>query len=322
MNCIRSGGFACALAIGLAATGAMAQTVGFGSTPGGGWTNSAATAISKVVVDHTDIKMRVQPQGSQPLNNVNADVLQFGIANTYDLSFFRRGAGYYEGNPEKKELRVAALLAPLFGALYVRKDSDMHDIADIKGKRVSSDFAAQKSVRQSMTGLLANGGLTWDDVEKVPAPTVPRSADDFIAGKTDVLYFALGSAKVIQAAAKVGGLRVLQLDDSPAAIKRLTDYLPGSSVVMVQPGKGREGLDVPTKVLRNNMIINTNAKVSEDVVYRVLKAMYDHPKELVSAFPGLRGFDSKNMVLDVPGMEYHPGAIKFFREIGQWKSSS
>ncbi len=322
MNLIRSGGFACALAIGLAATGAMAQTVGFGSTPGGGWTNSAATAISKVVVDHTDIKMRVQPQGSQPLNNVNADVLQFGIANTYDSSFFRRGAGYYEGNPEKKELRVAALLAPLFGALYVRKDSDMHDIADIKGKRVSSDFAAQKSVRQSMTGLLANGGLTWDDVEKVPAPTVPRSADDFIAGKTDVLYFALGSAKVIQAAAKVGGLRVLQLDDSPAAIKRLTDYLPGSSVVMVQPGKGREGLDVPTKVLRNNMIINTNAKVSEDVVYRVLKAMYDHPKELVSAFPGLRGFDSKNMVLDVPGMEYHPGAIKFFREIGQWKSSS
>jgi uncharacterized protein len=322
MNLIRNSGFALALGLGLAATGATAQTVGFGSTPGGGWTNSAATAISKVVVEHTDLKMRVQPQGSQPLNNVNADVLQFGLATMYDASFFRRGAGYYEGNGEKKNLRVAGVLAPLFGALYVRKSSDMHNVSDIKGKRISSDFEAQKSVRQSMTGLLANGGLTWDDVVKVPAPTVPRSADDFIAGKTDVLYFALGSAKVIQASAKVGGLRVLQLDDSPAALHRLTEHLPGSSVVMVQPGKGREGLDVPTKVLRSFMVINTNAKVSDAIVYKLLKAIHDHPKELVATFPGLRGFKPDGMVMPVPGMEYHPGAIKFYREIGQWKSSS
>lgn len=306
-------------AVAYAAT-ASAQTVGFGSTPGGGWTNSSANAIAKVVVEHTTIKMRVQPQGSQPLNNVNADVLQFGIANTYDSSFFRRGAGYYTGNGEKKNLRVAAALAPLFGALYVRKGSAMRTISDIKGKRVSSDFSAQKSVRQSMTGLLANGGLSWDDVVKVPAPNVPRSADDFIAGKTDVLYFALGSAKVIQASAKVGGLRVLQLDDSPAAIKRLTDFLPGSAVVMVQPGKGREGLDVPTKVLRNYMMVITNKSVSDDIVYNVLKAIHGNKKQLISTFPGLRGFSPDRMVLPVPGMDYHPGAIRFFKETKQWKS--
>lgn len=304
------------------AAAASAQTLGFGSTPGGGWTNSAATAISKVVVDHTKLKMRVQPQGSQPLNNVNADVLQFGIATAYDASFFRRGAGYYKGNGEKKNLRVVAALAPLFGALYVRKGSDMHTVKDIKGKRVSSGFTAQKSVRQSMTGLLANGGMTWDDVEKVPAPNVPRSADDFIAGKTDVLYFALGSAKVIQASAKVGGLRVLQLDNSPAAIKRLTDYLPGSAVVMVQPGKGREGLDVPTKVLRSYMMVITNKNVSDDVVYKVLKAMHDNKQQLIATFPGLRGFNPDHLVLNVPGMTYHPGAIRYLKEMGQWKSAS
>jgi TRAP transporter TAXI family solute receptor len=322
MHLIRSAALALTLGISLATSGAMAQTVGFGSTPGGGWTNSAATAVAKVVVEHTSIKMRVQPQGSQPLNNVNADVLQFGIANTFDSSFFRTGTGFYQGNGEKKNLRVAAVLAPLFGALYVRKDSDMHKISDIKGKRISSDFSAQKSVRQSMTALLANGGLTWDDVVKVPAPTVPRSADDFIAGKTDVLYFALGSAKVIQASAKVGGLRVLQLDDSPAAVARLTKFLPGSSVEMVQPGKGREGLDVPTKVLKNFMLINTNSKVSDDIVYKVLKSIHDHKQELIATFPGLRGYDPGKMYMPVPGMEYHPGAIRYFKDTKQWKAAS
>jgi TRAP transporter TAXI family solute receptor len=322
MTVIRNAGLGLVLGFGLAATAASAQTVGFGSTPGGGWTNSSANAVAKVVVEHTKLKMRVQPQGSQPLNNVNADVLQFGIANTYDSSFFRNGNGYYDGNGEKKNLRVAAVLAPLYGALYVRKDSDMKTIKDIKGKRVSSDFTAQKSVRQSMTGLLANGGLTWDDVEKVPAPNVPRSADDFIAGKTDVLYFALGSAKVIQAAAKVGGLRVLHLDSSPEAIKRMTDYLPGSAVEVVQPGKGREGLDEPTGVLRNYMLINTNSKVSDEIVYQVLKAIHDNKAQLISTFPGLRGFNPEKMYSPVPGMEYHPGAIKFFKETKQWKTAS
>ncbi|MPZ58067.1 MAG: TAXI family TRAP transporter solute-binding subunit [Rhizobiales bacterium] len=322
MNVIRNVGLAVTLGFGLAATGAAAQTVGFGSTPGGGWTNSAANAIAKVVVENTKIQMRVQPQGSQPLNNVNADVLQFGIANTYDSSFFRTGTGFYEGNGEKKNLRVAAVLAPLYGALYVRKDSDMKTIKDIKGKKVSSEFSAQKSVRQSMTGLLANGGLTWKDVVGIPAPTVPRSAQDFIAGKTDILYFALGSALVIQAAAKVGGLRVLQLDNSPEALKRLTEHLPGSAVEMVQPGKGREGLDVPTNVLRNFMLVNTNSKVSDDIVYNVLKALHDHKQQLVSTFPGLRGFEPVKMYMPVPGMEYHPGAIKFFKDTNQWKGAS
>lgn len=322
MHVIRNAGLALALGFGLAASGATAQTVGFGSTPGGGWTNSAASAIAKVVVENTKIKMRVQPQGSQPLNNVNADVVQFGIANSFDSSFFRNGTGFYQGNGEKKNLRVAAVLAPLYGAMYVRKDSPMKTIADIKGKRLSSEFSAQRSVRQTMTGLLANGGLTWNDIAGVPAPTVPRSAQDFIAGKTDVLYFALGSALVIQAAAKVGGLRVLQLDDSPGALERLTKFVPGSAIEVVQPGKGREGLDVPTKVLRNTMLINTSTKVPDEIVYQVLKAIHDHKQQLVATFPGLRGFEPVKMYMPVPGMEYHPGAIKFFKETKQWKGAS
>jgi len=191
----------------------------------------------------------------------------------------------------------------------------------LKGQRASRTIAARPTPRQTMTGLLANGGLTWKDIVGVPAPTVPRSAQDFIAGKTDVLYFALGSALVIQASAKVGGLRVLQLDDSPEALKRLTDYVPGSTIEVVQPGKGREGLDVPTKVLRNTMIINTNTKVSDETVYQVLKAIHDHKQQLVSTFPGLRGFEPTKMYAPVPGMEYHPGAIKFFKETKQWPSS-
>lgn len=303
------------------ATPVSAQTVGFGSTPGGGWTNSAATAIAKVVVDHTKIKMRVQPQGTEPMNNVNANIMQFGMSNSFDLSFFARGAAYYKGDGMKKDIRAAAVLSPLYVAMFVRKNSKMYKISDIKGKRVSSDFTAQKTIKQTMGGLLTNAGLTWNDVQKVPAPNVPRSADDFIAGKTDVLFFALGSAKVIQASAKVGGLRALQLDDSPAAIARTRNELPGSYVVTANPRKGLEGVDKPTKVLAFDMIINTNDKVPADTVYNVLKALHANKKELVATFPGLRMFDPGQMYKPVDGVTYHPGAVRFLKEVKQWPSS-
>jgi TRAP-type uncharacterized transport system substrate-binding protein len=39
---------------------------------------------------------------------------------------------------------------------------------------------------------------------------------------------------------------------------------------------------------------------------------------LAATFAGLRRFDPKEMAIAYEGLEYHPGAIKFYKEIGQW----
>jgi hypothetical protein len=117
----------------------------------------------------------------------------------------------------------------------VRKDSAIQSIPEIKGKRVPAGFEAQKTIKQSMSAHLANANLSWTDVRPVPAPTVPRAADDFAAGKADTFYFALGSAKVLQVSAAVGGLRVLPLDDAPEAMARMRKLLPGAYFLVVEP---------------------------------------------------------------------------------------
>ena len=61
-----------------------------------------------------------------------------------------------------------------------------------------------------------------------------------------------------------------------------------------------------------------HADVPEAVVYRVVKALHDHKKELVAVFAGLRRFDTEEMAIKYEGLEYHTGAIKFYKEIGQW----
>jgi TRAP transporter TAXI family solute receptor len=145
---------------------------------------------------------------------------------------------------------------------------------------------------------------------------VPRSADDFAAGKTDMFYFALGSAKVMQVGAAVGGLRVVPLDDAPAAVARLQQLLPGSYLITAQPGKSLEGLERPTKVVAQDMVLVTNDKVPDDVVYKAVKALHGSRQDLVSTFVGLSGFAPERMPIQVKGVPLHPGALKFYNEIG------
>ena len=164
------------------------------------------------------------------------------MGNAFDTRFFVTGTGEYEGHGPQKNVRQVAAMLPYRVAMFVRKDSHIKSLADLKGKRLSAGFSSQKTIGRIIAAHLANAGLTYNDVEKVLTPNVKRGADDFTAGKTDALFFALGSAAVKQAAATVGGLRVLPIDHSPKAIARMQEVLPGSYVTesQAEAGLGRD----------------------------------------------------------------------------------
>jgi uncharacterized protein len=224
------------LVMALLATGsAAAQTVSIVTTPSGSFTNSAGAAMAKVVGEKTKVRAILQAQALQAMIPVAAGTAEFGMGNAFDTTFYVKGTGEYEGQGEHKNLRNVATLLPYQVALHVRADSDIKSIADLKGKRVSAGFNAQKTIGRIIAAHLATAGLSYDDVVGVLTPNVSRSAEDFTAGKTDVLFFALGSAAVKQAAATVGGLRVLPIDDTPEALARMQKLLPGSYSLEVKP---------------------------------------------------------------------------------------
>ena len=83
--------------------------------------------------------------------------------------------------------------------------------------------------------MLATAGLTEADVKPVLVPNVVRSADDFMAGNADMFYFAFGGPKVREADATVGGIRVLEMDESGMA-GRPQDHAVGLCSSPVAPG--------------------------------------------------------------------------------------
>ena len=90
----------------------------------------------------------------------------------------------------------------------------------------------------------------------------------------------------------------------------------------VMPGKGHTGVSEPTWVYAYDYLVLANSKVADDVVYKLTKLMHDHKADLVANFGALAGFDPKRMAKDMGPVQFHPGAIKFYKENGQWPPKS
>ncbi len=301
------------------AAAAHAQTIGIVTTPAGSFSNSAGQAMAKVLVDKAKVRAVVQAQASTGFEEVESGEADFNVSNSFDATFYAAGAGDYQGQGAHPAMRYAGALIPYRVAMHVRADSAIRSIADLKGKRISSDFNAQKTIGRIIEAHLANAGLSYKDVVRVPAPNVVRQAEDFMSGKVDVMFFALGSAAIKQANAAVGGLRVLEVDTSPQAMKRVEALLPGAYTLEVKPAPNIEGITKPTHLIAFDMVLITNAKVKDDIVYRVAKALHDNKADLVATFPPFGLFQPQNMGKPLSGVAYHPGALKFFKEAGLLK---
>jgi TRAP transporter TAXI family solute receptor len=310
---------ALAAAAALGTTAASAQTIGIVATAPGTLTHSSSTAVAKAISDLTKIQVRVIAQGASPQYSIAAGTGEFGLSNVFDTIFFLEGTGEYQGEGKHPELRVVGNLTPLLSTIWVRKDSSIKTPKDLKGKRIGSGYTAQKTILRIFEGQLATVGLTYKDVRGVPTANVATGADDFGASKTDAFTFALGAAKVKEIDAKVGGLRGLSFPETPAADAALSKILPGAYHIKINPSPQYDGILAPTNVTSFDFLLVTNVKVSEDIVYQVTKAVYNGHDIMVATFPPLRMNDPGKMAeRKYAPLQYHEGAIKFYKEIGKW----
>jgi TRAP transporter TAXI family solute receptor len=249
---------------------------------------------------------------------VDGGLAEFSISNAFDLTLATLGAEEYKEQGPKPNLRLAATLMPMINALYVRRDSNIKSIKDLKGKRIASGFYAQKALVRAIQSQLANAELTYDDVIQVPAANIARAAEDFSNGKTDAMFFALGTAGVMEVGAKVGGLRALPIDDSPQAMARMNRVNPSEYAMEVKPGPNMEGITEPTKLVALDNVLFTYARADENVIYKVVRALYENKPDLVASFPPFRGFTLERIATPVPDVDFHPGARRFYTEIHLW----
>src|SRR5262245_3581740 len=108
------------LAVPLLIGPAVAQTVSIVTTPSGSYTNSAGPAMAKVITEKSKVRAILQAQAQQGMIPVDAGTAEFGMSNSFDLTFYVTGTGEYEGQGVRKNTRLVATLIPYRVAFHVR----------------------------------------------------------------------------------------------------------------------------------------------------------------------------------------------------------
>lgn len=297
---------------------ASAQNYGIGTSGQGSATYSMGSAIAKTVTEKTKLPMRVQPYTgtTQVVPLVNSGEVDFILANVIEGTTAFKGTGPFKDKPNPN-LRVVAVLQPFYSAYFVKKDAPIKSMHDLKGKKLATEYTGQAIIKLLSQAVLATAGLTAADIQPVPVPNIVRGADDFAEGKTDAFFFALASGKVSEVDAAVGGLRALSLDNTPEALAAMRKLVPQAYIGTTTPRKDNPGVLAQTNVMAYDYLLFAGAHVKDDVVYQVIKALFPSKAQLVASYSGFADFDPATMAKDLP-IPYHPGAIKFLTEAGQW----
>ena len=223
--------------------------------------------------------------------------------------------------PYKQKIPIRALVGNLDTSWYVfavRAATPIKSLADIKAKKYPLRLAVMpkgSSGEWNTRKLLEAYGVSFADIEswggKVTYASFPTAVEMMKDGQADAFgqICTPGHPSWTQLATMTK-LRFL-----PFGKKVVQDFSARYGFNPAVLPKGTfPGVDKDVPVLGFATLVMTTDKLSDDLAYKITKALCTNQKALENAYKGCKAFDPKNAAnLKLP---FHPGALRYYREAG------
>jgi TRAP transporter TAXI family solute receptor len=209
-----------------------------------------------------------------------------------------------------KSLRFVTAVYPMPCHVLVNGDG-IDGIADFRGKKV--DYGPIGEGIEVYTRIVLGAYAISDDDVKINRFGKSESAEALKTGTVNCNFWAttVPNAQVTDMIS--GGVRLLPID-APQLQTILKEHPYYSASVI--PGGSYRGFekDIPTFAAIGAIV--THDQVSDEVVYNTVKAMYENAGFLKERLPNYFADFSLEHALDGCSMEVHPGALKYYKEVG------
>jgi uncharacterized protein len=306
-----------------AATAAIAMTgalhaqqffrIGTGGTAGtyypvGGMIANAVSQPGKIVA--------TAQASNGSLANVNAvgsGAMEAGFSQSDVATWAYTGTGAFEGKPKVGDLRLIATLYPEDIHLVAKKNSGIKSVADLKGKRVALDEPGSGTLVDARL-VLAAYGLKESDIK--PEYIKPNQAGDKLKdGSLDAFFFVGGApaGAIAELASSGVGIELVPLSGPQA--QALLKSSPWFSSHHIDAGTYKDVAATDTLAVSAQLV--TSAKVDNETIYQITKAMYsDAAQKSLQAGHAKGKFITKENAVKGAGIPFHPGAERFYKEAG------
>jgi uncharacterized protein len=246
------------------------------------------------------------------INAIKAGDMDMGVAQS-DWQFHAyNGSSDYEGDAFDK-LRAVFSVHPEPFTVVARADSGIETFDDLFGKRVNIGNPGSGQ-RATMEVVLDAMGKSTSDFalasELKPAEQSAALGDN----KVDAIIYTVGHPNgSIQEATSTVESKLVDVNNE--AIQNLIADNPYYSAATI-PGGMYAGNDEDTETFGVRATFVTSADVPDDVVYEVVKAVFDNFDRFKGLHPAFANLTPEEMIVQGNSAPLHPGAERYYREQG------
>lgn len=289
--------------------------IGTGSTSGVYY--PAGRAICRLINRNADgVTCKAQPTAGSLANisNVTAGALEIGIAQSDWQYYAVTGTGPVEFMDAGFEnLRALFSLHGEPFTVVARDDAAIQHFDDLKGKRVNIGNPGSGQ-RATMEVVMAAKGWTKNDF--VLAEELPAEQQSFALchGRVQAMVYTVGhpNASIGQAAGLCGAIIV---EVTGETIDKLVAENPYYAYTTI-PGGMYEGNPEGVTTFGVKATVVSSSDVDSDLIYAVVKAVFDNLEDLRRMHPAFGLLDARSMAHDGLSAPLHEGAARYFREKG------
>ena len=306
----------------------LPRSLTIATLPQGTGNNTLGAAIAKVLTAELPVSATDRPSGgwSRLYPKVNSGAMDFAISGPPIPYYATNGLWSFKNKP-LFNIRQLASCNPLLATWFAPKNSGIKTWGDIKGKRMA--------IAKSLSGgafyadlkiILKYYGV---DVEKdltvLPITSPSAGVRALIERRVDVAHGMVATPIVQEAEMVFGGLNWLfETKEQVEAIK--DEQLKAG----IWPDKLTCYKGLPkmpeTSCFANGAVAFIGHKdLPEEQAYLIVKTLWENIKDIQATHPSLRLWTREDGFVrseaDFAGI-YHPGAIRFYKELGKWTAEA
>ena len=199
----------------------------------------------------------------------------------------------------------------------VKASSPYNSIEDLKGKSfspgprgTSNDIATQR--------LLAEIGLSYDDF-KVEFLNFADAEQQMLDGHLDAMLFSFTTYPHPSLLSVIAKEQVRFLPVPEEAISGVVSKYGGVKATVLPEGVYTlfDGTKNPAiKGIGGNLHLAVKADMSEEDAYNMVKVFAENFASYQETVASLKKMKVEDMAKEIPGIEFHPGALKYYKEVG------
>ncbi|MFN2342196.1 MAG: TAXI family TRAP transporter solute-binding subunit [Desulfonatronovibrio sp.] len=291
------------------------QDILFGGASITGVYYQVALQISNMMNKHEGKKYNYigRPTGGSVfnINAIERGAFDFGVAQSDRNWQAYNGTADWEGKPVKN-LRSVFSMHPETVMLVTRKDTGIKKVDDIEGKRINIGNPGSGQ-RGNAMDVLEIYGLDYNSDFNAEGLQQHEASRALVDRNIDAFFYTVGnpSAAIEEPATSVD---INMVPINSPGIKKMVEEKPYYIMTSIPAGTYR-GVDNDVETYAVTATVVTNEDVSEEVVYDMVKTVFENLDELKNSHAAFRNLKVEEMLQGISA-PLHPGAAKYYKEKG------